>query len=259
MAIRIPPDYVELAGQLADLARPIARRRFRQPLAVVDKPDRSPATVADLEIEAAMRERLQARVPDHGVYGEEYGQRDADRDWVWALDPIDGTRSFIAGVPLFGVLIALCHQGEPVYGVVEQPIQRERWQGGHGHPTRRNGQPARTRPCRLADAYQFTTSPDQFKTPADIAAFRRVAAQVSTVRFGADCYAAGLIASGHAHLMVEASLEPYDYMALAPVIEAAGGRATDWSGAPLSFHGDGRFLAAADAELHAQALALLRA
>lgn len=259
MSIQAPQDYVDLAHELADIARPIAKRYFRQPLEIIDKPDESPVTVADREIEAAIRERLQAVVPDHGVYGEEYGQQGIDQDWVWVIDPIDGTRAFITGVPLFGTLIALCHRSEPVYGVIDQPHQEERWQGGRGYPTQYNGHSVKARPCnRLADAYQFTTAPDMFKAPDDIATFKRISEQVKMVRFGADCYAAGLVASGYADLIVEASLKPFDYMALVAVIEAAGGQVTDWNGARLSFDSDGRMLAAACPEIHAQALAVLR-
>ncbi len=259
MSIQAPQDYVELAHQLADIARPIAKRYFRQPLHIIDKQDESPVTIADREIETAIRNRLQAAVPTHGVYGEEYGQQGIDQDWVWVIDPIDGTRAFITGVPLFGTLIALCHQGEPVYGVIDQPHQEERWQGGYGYPTQYNGHPVKTRSCtQLADAYQFTTAPDMFKVPDEITAFKRISERVKMVRYGADCYAAGLIASGHADLIIEASLQPYDYMALVAVIEAAGGQVTDWNGTRLSFDSDGRMLAAACPELHAQALAALQ-
>ena len=224
MSFTLPSDYISLATRLADAARPIATRYFRQPIDIIDKQDESPVTIADREIEAALREILQDTVPDHGIYGEEYGQHNIDADWVWVIDPIDGTRAFITGVPLFGILIALCHQGEPVYGIVDQPFQQERWQGGHGHPSTYNGHPIRTRPCpHLADAYQFTTSPDMFSAGDETTAFHRISQQVKMVRFGADCYAAGLIASGYADLMVEADLKPFDYMALIPVIEAAGG------------------------------------
>lgn len=259
MSIQAPQEYVDLAHQLADIARPIAKQHFRQPLEIIDKPDESPVTIADRSIETAIREHLQAIAPDHGVFGEEYGKQGIDRDWVWVIDPIDGTQAFITGVPLFGILIALCHKGEPVYGIIDQPHQEERWQGGPGYPAMYNGQPVKTRSCsRLADVYQFTTAPGMFKAPGDIAAFKRLSDQVKAVRFGADCYAAGLIASGHADLMVEASLSPYDYMALVAVIEAAGGQVTDWNGARLSFDSDGRMLAAACPEIHTQALAVLR-
>lgn len=259
MSLIIPPDYISLAGRLADTARPIANRYFRQPIEILDKQDESPVTIADREIEAALRKELEKTVPDHGIYGEEYGQQDIDAEWVWVIDPIDGTRAFITGVPLFGILIALCHWGEPVYGVIDQPFQQERWQGGYGCPATHNGSAIQTRPCaRLADAYQFTTSPDMFTQPEETAAFQRIRQQVKMVRFGADCYAAGLIASGYADLMIEADLKPFDYMALVPVIEAAGGRVTSWSGDRLTFDSDGRLLAASCEDLHAQALTVLK-
>lgn len=259
MSIQAPQAYVTLANQLADTARPIAKRYFRQPIEVIDKQDESPVTIADREIETAIRDLLQTAVPEHGIYGEEYGQQDIEQEWVWVIDPIDGTRAFITGVPLFGILIALCHNGKPVYGIIDQPHLEERWQGGHGYPAQYNSNTVTTRPCtRLAEAYQFTTSPEMFTTPDEIAAFERVCGQVKMVRFGADCYAAGLIACGHADLIIEANLQPFDYMALVAVIEAAGGKVTDWSGERLAFDSDGRMLAAACPDLHAQALAVLQ-
>ncbi len=259
MSFTIPPDYIRLASRLADTARPIANRYFRQPLEIIDKHDESPVTIADREIETTLRKLLQETVPNHGIYGEEYGQQDIDAEWVWVIDPIDGTLAFITGVPLFGILIALCHQGKPVYGIIDQPFQQERWQGGHGYPATYNGNTIHTRSCpRLADAYQFSTSPSMFTHPEEKAAFERISQQVKMVRFGADCYAAGLIASGYADLMVEADLKPFDYMALIPIIEAAGGYATSWSGDRLTFNSDGRLLAASCEALHAQALNVLQ-
>lgn len=259
MNLTVPPAYITLANQLADMARPIANRYFRQPIDILDKQDESPVTIADQEIEATIREYIHATAPEHGIYGEEYGHQDIDAEWVWVIDPIDGTRAFITGVPLFGILIALCHRGEPIYGVIDQPFLQERWQGGHSHPTTYNGKAVRTRSCpHLAEAYQFTTAPDMFIQPADLAAFQRLSQQVKLVRFGVDCYAAGLIANGHADLMVEADLKPFDFMALIPVVEAAGGCVTSWSGDRLTFDSDGRMVISSDRALHAQVLTILQ-
>jgi histidinol phosphatase-like enzyme (inositol monophosphatase family) len=173
------------------------------------------------------------------------------------LDPIDGTKSFISGVPLFGTLIALAYRGRPILGIIDQPISRERWIGVQGRPTIFNGTPVRCRPCpALAAATVFSTSPDMFRGD-DAAAHAGVAAAAKLVRFGADCYAYGLLALGFVDLVVEASLKPYDFSAMLPIVEGAGGIATDWQGAPLTLASDGRVVVAGDRRAHLEALALL--
>ena len=253
-----PDAFVALAGRLADAAGEVIRPYFRTIIAIDEKADASPVTVADRESEAAMRAILAAECPDHGILGEEYGSERVDADYVWVLDPIDGTKSFIAGVPLFGTLIALLVDGRPVLGIVDQPILGERWLGAAGRPTTLNGEAVNTRAGGdLARAFLFATSPDMF-AGADADAFARVADAVAMVRHGADCYATGLLASGHIDLIVEAGLQTYDFCALIPVIEGAGGIITDWNGAPLGLGSDGRIVAAGDLTTHAAVLALLR-
>ena len=248
---------LSLAVDLAEAAGAAIRPYFRQPIAVDDKPDLSPVTVADRTAEAAMRRLISARFPEHGIIGEEFGPEREEAEFVWVLDPIDGTKSFISGVPLFGTLIALARQGRPVLGIIDQPISRERWIGAAGRPTTFNGSPVRCRPCAsLAAATSFSTSPDMFRG-ADAAAFARVAGAAKLVRFGADCYAYGLLACGFIDLVIEASLKPYDFSAMLPIVEGAGGIASDWRGVPLSIASDGRVLVAGDRRAHEAALALL--
>jgi inositol-phosphate phosphatase/L-galactose 1-phosphate phosphatase/histidinol-phosphatase len=204
-----------------------------------------------------MRQLIAQRFPAHGIFGEEFGRERAEADFTWVLDPIDGTKSFISGVPLFGTLIALADRGRPILGIIDQPILRERWIGANGRPTTLNGTPIRVRPCAsLAAATVFATSPDMFKG-GDAAAFARVAGAAKLVRFGADCYAYGLLAHGLIDLVVEASLKPYDFSAMLPIVEGAGGIASDWRGMPLTLASDGRVLVAGDQRAHQQALALL--
>ena len=249
--------FLALATELAEAAGAAIRPYFRQPIAVDDKPDLSPVTVADRTAEAAMRRLIAARFPEHGIIGEEYGPERAEAEFVWVLDPIDGTKSFISGVPLFGTLIALAQRGRPIVGIIDQPISRERWIGAVGRPTTLNGVPVRCRACAsLAAATSFSTSPDMFRG-ADAAAFARVASAAKLVRFGADCYAYGLLAGGFIDLVIEASLKPYDFSAMMPIVEGAGGVATDWAGVPLSIASDGRVLVAGDKRAHKAALALL--
>ena len=248
---------VELALALADAAGAVIRFYFRRPIDVLDKADASPVTVADRESEAAMRRLIAARFPEHGIFGEEYGVERADAEFVWVLDPIDGTKSFISGLPLFGTLIALLHRGRPVLGVLDQPISGERWLGVEGRPTTLNGAEIRTRPCAaLGSATVFTTALDYF-TPAEAAAFGRVKAGAKLVRYGCDCYAYGLCALGFVDAVIESGLKPYDFCAHIPIIEGAGGIVTDWRGNRLGLVTDGRILACGDARLHERLLAQL--
>jgi inositol-phosphate phosphatase/L-galactose 1-phosphate phosphatase/histidinol-phosphatase len=250
--------YLALAAELADAAGAVIRPYFRTTLTVDDKPDLSPVTAADRAAEMAMRQMIAARFPEHGIIGEEYGRERDDAEFVWVLDPIDGTKSFISGVPLFGTLIALARQGRPILGIIDQPISRERWIGAAGRDTTHNGRPARSRPCPgIGAATVFATTPDMFRG-ADADAFARVAGAAKLVRYGADCYAYGLVALGCIDVVIEASLKPYDFSAMLPVVEGAGGIATDWQGAPLTLASDGRVLIAGDRRTHSDALALLK-
>src|SRR5207253_3669588 len=204
--VSVPPheldDFITLALSLADAAGEAIRPYFRQPLTVDDKADLTPVTIADRAAEQAMRSPIERRFPEHGIIGEEFGRVRENAEFVWTLDPIDGTKSFISGVPLFGTLIALARQGRPILGIIDQPISRERWLGATGHPTTFNGTAIRCRPCAaIAAATVFSTSPDMFKG-ADAAAHGRVAKAAKLARFGADCYAYGLLAHGFIDLVI---------------------------------------------------------
>lgn len=246
-----------LAGRLADVARSLALDYFRRPLAVETKADLSPVTAADRAIETEMRRLIRAEFPAHGIRGEEFAAQSGTGD-TWVLDPIDGTKSFITGFPLFGTLIALVRGAEPVLGVIDSPAMRERWLGVRGAATELNGQPVHTSTCaHLRQARLYSTSPDAF-TADDWQSFDRVSRSASLRRFGGDCYLYGLLASGHCDLVIEAGLKAHDYFALVPVIEGAGGRMTDWYGAPLDWKSDGRVIAAASESLWAETVAALR-
>ena len=242
----------ELADRLADAAGAAIRPLFRADYTQELKTDGSPVTQADRAAEAAMRRLLDAEVPGDGVLGEEYGEKEGVTGRRWVLDPIDGTRSFTAGRAIFGTLIALVEDGWPVLGVIDQPIQRERWVGVAGRPTLFNGQPARTRACTALDgALLGTTSPHAFGDD-EAAAFLRLVAKVSGGHarqgpvYGGDCYNYGLVASGHLDVVCEAGLALYDFAALAPIVEGAGGRMCDWQGDPLSAGSTGQVLAIGD-------------
>lgn len=254
-----PDHLIALAHRMADVAAPITRRYFRTPFDVISKDDESPVTIADREVEAAIRKLIATECPDHGIIGEEHGTERPDAEYVWVIDPIDGTRAFITGVPMFGTLIALLRNGKPILGVIDQPISNERWIGAASHPTTFNGKPVRSRACpELSAASLVSTSPDMYDPPENGVPFKRLRASVRFTRFGGDCYAFGLLASGFVDVATEAMLKPYDYCALVPVIEGAGGKITDWDGRPLTLRSDGRVLAAGDPRAHEQALKILR-
>ncbi|MEF7616079.1 histidinol-phosphatase [Aquincola sp. MAHUQ-54] len=250
-------DALAIANELADAAQRHSLPHFRTAIDVITKADDSPVTMADRAAEAAMREVLARRVPGHGILGEEHGRERLDADHVWVLDPIDGTKSFITGSPLWGTLIALVHQGRVALGMVDMPVLGERWVGRPGLGASRNGEAVRASGCTaLAQARIFTTSPDMFSA-GQWQAFDTLSRRCALRRFGGDCYSYAQLAGGTADLVVEAGLQPYDYMALVGLVEAAGGVITDWEGKPLTLASAGHVAAAATAALHRQALEVL--
>ena len=245
------------AMRLADAARPIALDYFRQALTIEIKPDRSPVTVADRAIEREMRRLIKEHFPSHGVLGEEYGNS-AGSEFTWVLDPIDGTKSYLCGLPLFGTLIALLHGQQPVLGVIDMPAMDERWTGMVGAASSFNAAPARVSACeRIEQARVFTTSPDMFAAE-DWQRFDALSRRAAIRRYGGDCYSYGLLASGHCDLIVETGLQPYDFMALVPVIEGAGGTVSDWQGNALNLQSEGHVIAAASQKLWAEAIDALQ-
>ncbi len=250
-------DDIALVARLADAAGEAIRPFYRRPFAIETKADRSPVTEVDRAVEAAIRAILAEARPDDGVIGEEYGSDRPDAARVWVIDPIDGTRAFLAGRSLFGTLIALLEESVPVLGLIDQPIARDRWIGAKGRPTTLNDVPATTRACStLAGAHLATTGPSYFDGTG-WTSFERLRAECRDTLWGGDCHNYGLAASGHLDLVVEAGLKLYDFAALVPVVEGAGGRMTDWEGWPLGQHSDGRVIAAGDVRLIEAASALL--
>lgn len=250
------PKALSLAQQLAETARAIARRYFRMPLAVEHKSDRSPVTIADRSIESEMRRMIRAVFPMHAIRGEEF-EPEGSGEFTWVLDPIDGTKSFISGNPLFGSLIALLHGARAVLGIIEAPALCERWEGCEGLPTTFNGVAAQTSACRAIEhARVYTTTADTFRTD-DRQRFDLLTSRAAMRRFGGDCYLYGMLASGHCDLVIETGLKPHDFQALIPVIEGAGGKISSWHGAPLSAGSDGRVVAAATETIWQQAVAVL--
>ena len=251
---------IAAAEAAADAAGAVIRPLFRSALLVESKGDASPVTEADKRAEQAVRALLAQRFPDHGLLGEEFGAERADAEYVWVIDPIDGTRAFVTGRPLFGTLIGLLHRGRPVLGLIDQPATGERWIGAAGQPLSYRGPMggrAGCRPCgRVGEAELSCTSPDMFR-PEEAPRFERLRQAARRVTWGGDCYAYGLLALGLIDLVVESDLKPWDWVALTPVVEAAGGRMTDWAGQPLRLDGPGQAIAVGDAAMLAEACALL--
>ncbi len=254
--------WIAAAEAAADVAGAAIRPHFRagHALDAALKDDRSPVTIADRTAELAMRAVLAERFPDHGIMGEEFGLQRPEAPLRWVLDPIDGTRAFITGRPVFGTLIALLEGSRPILGVIDQPITGERWVGVAGQATRFRG-PFGGRPgCRpcpdLGQAELSCTSPEMVDDAAR-PGWQRLAASVRRVSWGGDCYAYGLLALGQIDIVAEGDMKIWDWAALVPVIEGAGGRLTGWDGEPLRPEGTSRALAVGDAALLPQAVALL--
>lgn len=255
--------FLKTAHDLADLAGTKVLPYFRKSVRIDNKASNGlfdPVTTADTAAERAMRKHLAATLPNHGIVGEEFAELKGTSDYRWVLDPIDGTRAFIMGYPLWGVLVGLLHVDTPILGIMDQPYTRERfWSDGKKSEYRDTTGKVRrlkTRACPdLSHATLASTSPDLFTTPAEKAAFNRVSARARLTRYGGDCYAYCLLAAGQVDLIVEAGLKAVDIVALIPIIEAAGGYITTWDGKP-AIKG-GRIIASGDAKLHAAALELL--
>ncbi len=245
---------------LADAASEAIMPHFRASGAVDNKAASGfdPVTAGDRAAEAALRALINTTYPDHGIMGEEFGNENLDADHVWVLDPIDGTRAFISGLPVWGTLIGLLAGGRPILGMMAQPFTGERFSGDGltAHYTGPGGPSAlKTRACvSLSDAVLSTTTPALFKG-AERDSYLRVEEQVRLVRYGTDCYAYCMVAAGFMDAVVETGLHPYDIVALIPVIEGAGGRVTNWEGGPAS--AGGRVVAAGDPRLHAEILETL--
>lgn len=237
-----------LAHRLADAAGDAIRPLFRTGVESEAKDDASPVTIADRAAEQAMRALIEAEFPGDGIHGEEFGIKEGTSGRQWVLDPIDGTTSFLAGRPIFGTLIALLVDGFPVLGMMDQPIAKERWLGIAGKPTLLNGAPVTTRRCReLTGATLATTGPHYFDEQQGHI-FMSLASKTDHKRMvmGGDCYNYAMLASGHIDVVCEAGLKLYDFAALVPIVEGAGGTMCDWEGFPLHAGSDGHVLALGD-------------
>jgi myo-inositol-1(or 4)-monophosphatase len=266
-------DFATFVERLAQVSGEVILPFFRSAIRADDKSQGGvfdPVTEADRGAEAAMRRLIAQTFPAHGVIGEEYGPDRPDAEYVWVLDPIDGTKSFVSGLPTWGTLIGLMHHGEPAYGMMAQPYMRERFYGdgaraklrtlapshGDAPPSEWATRSLRTRPCdSLSEATLATTSPLLIRDDADRGAYARVEGQVRLARYGGDCYAYCALAAGFIDLVIETNLKPHDIVALAPIIEGAGGVVTTWDGENAAK--GGRIIAAGDRAVYEEARRLL--
>jgi myo-inositol-1(or 4)-monophosphatase len=261
-----PVDFVDFVEHLATASGETILPFFRTSIGAEDKSRGGlfdPVTEADRAAESVMRRLIKSTFPGHGIIGEEFGDEDAKADFVWILDPIDGTKSFISGMPVWGTLIGLQHAGRAIYGMMHQPFTRERFSGDGASATWR-GFDARNKPAErrlharecasLAAATLMTTHPDLL-APGTLEPFREVEKNVRLSRYGGDCYAYCMLAAGHVDLVIESGLKPYDIAALIPIVKGSGGVITTWDGGPAE--NGGAIIAAGDRRVHEEALKLL--
>jgi len=248
MKSELPPHakFLSFAETLADTSRAMLLKASQQAPEITIKSDGSYVTTADKAVEVKLREMIVAEYPDHGIFGEEFENINTDAEFVWVLDPIDGTAAFVAGIPVYGTLIALAWNAKPFIGVIDQPLTDDRWTGVNHTSAFHNGKPVTTRSCKaLAKAYVTCSNPD-FMTPEQFARFSIVRKQVAYVQYGGSCFSYGVLASGRSDFAIDAGLDAFDIYASAAIIQGAGGIVTTWDGTELSFDMDGTVLAAGD-------------
>ena len=256
MTIDYEKHFATFFNEAADLAGEITLKYFRKEIPIDDKQDKSPVTQADREIEGKLRDLIGRNFPDHGIIGEEFGAAKEDAEFVWVIDPIDGTRAFMTGKPLFGTIIGLMHAGKPVVGCVDQAFTKERWFGIADSYAAHNGNPIRVAPPRALEASRlYTGSPDMFRGE-NFENYLSLCRTAKWPQYGCDCYAYGLLAMGWADLVVEQRLKIYDVAGIVPIVTGAGGFAGDWGLNPISLGFDGQLVAASSKTLAQQAVKL---
>lgn len=252
-------DHLSLALELADLARRTLLDAYRPDYAHSIKSDGSPVTVLDQEIERKMRSRIEERFPEHGILGEEYGVQGFDREYVWVLDPIDGTKNFAAGLPDFGTLISLCRAGRPIIGIVDMPMQKQRCLGVAGRETTINGDIVHCRAGQaLHQSIMISSGVDSFDRAADQQAFDDLRQRTAWNAYSGGCAVYLSLSRGVVDISLEGNLDSFDYCAIIPVIEGAGGCITDWQGEQLGLESGPKMLASGSRQLHEEILAVLQ-
>ena len=253
-------EFFVFAIELADIAANISSKNFRQHFAISTKDGNYPVTAIDLEIEEKIRSLIKHNYPEHGIIGEEFANSGVDKEYVWVIDPIDGTVAYTTGKATYSTLIALLKDGEPVMGIIDQAIMKERFIGVREYGAWLNGHQLKTSSCNdLSKARLNTTTPYMFKTDYEKKAFNELQKMTKVTSFGGDSYAYGLLAAGHIDIIIEADLRYYDIASVIPIIEESGGIITKWSGEQICLGNfNGRCLVSANAELHKLALKIIQ-
>ena len=250
-------EFISFSNFLADESSKIIKQYFRKPLNIDNKKDDSPVTIADKNTELKIRELIEEKYPNHGILGEEFDEKNINSEYLWVIDPIDGTRSFIAGHKDFGTLIALMHNNKPVIGIINCPIHNERWIGVEGRKTIMNGKEVRTSNTTLLKESYVCSSGLYFDNKHFRRGFDKIIKLSKYHRFGGDCYMYGMIASGFIEIVLEDTLKTHDYMALIPIIEGAGGKVTDKYGKKVNINSEGSIVASANKDLHKQVMEII--
>lgn len=250
-------QIAEVAVGLTRQSRPIIKKYFRQQPEISQKADKSPVTAADEGVERKLREEIFRIFPQHSIIGEEYAQSEGNSPYTWVIDPIDGTRAFSCGNPLFGTLIAVLHEDKPVFGLIDLPVLGQTWVGVEGRVSTLNGQQVRTADVQQLNTARITTT-SELALGDDVHRFSTLAQKSKVVHYGGDCANYAHLASGWCDIVAESNLSCYDIMATIPIIKGAGGCISQWDGSPILLNNyDGTALATATQDLHAQAITLL--
>jgi inositol-phosphate phosphatase/L-galactose 1-phosphate phosphatase/histidinol-phosphatase len=243
-------EFVKFANLLADSASQTSMKYFRKKLEVDNKDDESPVTIADKETEKIIRDEIRKNFPNHGILGEEYENENLESEFIWVIDPIDGTRSYIAGHKDFGNLISLLHNNQPIIGIINCPAHNERWLGIKDVKTTCNGKNVLTSGIKkIENAYLFTSGV-YFYEPFFRKGFETLKGKTKYFRLGGDCYMYGMLSSGLIDIVIEDTLKAHDYMALINVVEGAGGKISDKYGKPITLQSDGSLIASSSSQLH---------
>ncbi len=250
-------EYLNFANLLADESEKIIFNYFRKKIDIQNKEDNSPVTIADQKVELRIRELINSKFPSHGILGEEYESFKIDSEFVWVIDPIDGTRSFIAGHKDFGTLIALLYKNKPVIGIINCPAHKERWIGIENQQTTLNNKLISTSSIKnIEESYMFTSG-IYFDEPILRNGFEKIKNKSRYYRLGGDCYMYGMLASGLIDVVIEDTLKPHDYMALINVIEGAGGKVSDKFGNDININSDGSLVASCNKSIHKDLISII--
>jgi len=248
--------FARFFDEAADAARAVALKYFRREITVTDKEDMSPVTAADREIEQQLREAIGRVFPSHGIIGEEYGGENVGAEFVWVIDPIDGTKSFITGRPQFGTIIGLVHEGNPAVGLIDQAFTGERWFGVAGQFARHNGRPIRVAQPRRLEEARLCTGPLSMFDDGELEKYRSLCRAVKCAQYNGECYAYGLLAMGWFDLVMERGLNIHDVAGVVPIVTGAGGFTGDWNLDPVTLDFGGSIVAASSRDLARQAVGI---